>query len=70
MLEHFDLLCESMGELRASRVMRGLLLWYTKGLPGSSNFRGAFTGIRDLHTILSAVDNYFNELKNEHTGDL
>ncbi|HIJ36757.1 MAG TPA: tRNA dihydrouridine synthase DusB [Deltaproteobacteria bacterium] len=70
MLEHFGLLCENMGELRASRVMRGLLLWYTKGLPRSSRFRGAFTGIRDLNTMISAMDEYFNELDNEHSSTL
>ncbi len=70
MLEHFDLLCESMGEYRASKVMRGLLLWYTKGLPKSSRFRGAFTGIRDLNTMISAVDEYFSELENEHLKNL
>ncbi len=64
MLEHFDLLCEYMGELRASRVMRGLLLWYTKGLPGSSRFRGAFTGIRDLATMIFAVNEFFKEIEN------
>jgi tRNA-dihydrouridine synthase B len=63
MLEHFGLLRETMEELRASRVMRGLLLWYTKGLPRSSQFRGAFTGIRDLKTMISAMDEYFNELE-------
>ena len=69
MLEHFGLLCESIGELRASRIMRGLLLWYTKGLPRSSRFRGAFTKIRDLDTMISAVDEYFNELGNGHLNN-
>lgn len=61
-LEHFRLLIDHMGEQRATRVMRGLLLWYTKGLPYSSRFRGAFTGIHDLDTMITAMDAYFNLL--------
>ena len=67
MLEHFGLLCEIMEERRASKVMRGLLLRYTKGLPRSSKFRGAFTGIRDLDSMISAMDEYFSELENGHS---
>ena len=61
-LEHFRLLIDHMGEQRATRVMRGLLLWYTKGLPHSSRFRGAFTGIHDLDTMMTAMDDYFSLL--------
>ncbi len=59
-LEHFSLLKAHMGEQKASRVMRGLLLLYTKGLPHSSRFRGAFTGIQDFETMITAMDAYFS----------
>jgi len=60
--DHFRLLMEQMGEGRAAKAMRGLLLWYTKGLPYSAGFRGAFTDIHDLDTMIAAMDAYFSVL--------
>lgn len=62
-LEHFQGLCEAMGERRAALVMRGLLLRYTKGLPHSSDFRGSISRINDLETLVSAMDNYFSSIQ-------
>jgi len=64
-LEHFALLSRVIGENRASKMMRGLLLGYTKGLPHSSSFRGSFTGINDFNTMISALDNYFGTLSRD-----
>jgi nifR3 family TIM-barrel protein len=61
-LSHFTHLSQIIGEGRASKLMRGQLLWYTKGLPHSSRFRGAFTGIKDVHTMMAALDQYFEAL--------
>ena len=68
-LAHFTHLSHIIGEERASKLMRGQLLWYTKGLPNSSRFRGAFTGIRDVHTMMAALDRYFESLM-ENRGTL
>jgi len=62
-MEHFRLLSLDMGEPKASKVMRGLLLRYTKGLPNSSRFRGTFTGIKSLESLMAALDSYFTELE-------
>ena len=62
-MEHFLLLSDSMGENRAAKKMRGLLLWYTKSLPYSTRFRGSMTHVRDLETLISAVDEYFSFLE-------
>ena len=64
-MEHFRLLSVSIGEYRAAKTMRGLLLWYTKGLPRSSRFRGLITRIKDLNTLISALDQYFSTLEDE-----
>ena len=61
--KHFRLLTLDLGEPTASKVMRGLLLRYTKGLPNSSRFRGAFTQIRSLEDSMSALDSYFTDLE-------
>jgi nifR3 family TIM-barrel protein len=62
-LEHFRLLIDHVGEQRASLSMRGLLLWYTKGLPHSSRFRGSINKIRDLDSLLHVMDSYFSKLE-------
>ncbi|MBW1802913.1 MAG: tRNA-dihydrouridine synthase, partial [Deltaproteobacteria bacterium] len=64
-MKHYDLLSDSMGEYRAALCMRGLLLRYTKGLPYSSRFRERITRIRDLESLSSFMDGYFNLLKDK-----
>lgn len=61
-LEHFNQLSLIIGENRAAKMMRGLLLWYTKGLPHSGRFRGTMTSIKDFDTLVSAMDQYFSFL--------
>jgi nifR3 family TIM-barrel protein len=62
-MEHFGLLCDLMGESGAARNMRGLLLWYTKGLPNSTAFRGVINRIHDLGTLVSTLDAYLFHLE-------
>ncbi len=61
--EHFHLLTLLMGESRAAKKMRGLLLSYTKGLPNSRSFRSAFTGILNSESLVAALDRYFATLE-------
>lgn len=62
-MEHYNHLTNVLGNRRAMLCMRGLLLRYTKGLPGSSKFREAFTKIKDFKTLISAMDGYFQTLE-------
>jgi len=64
-LEHGRLLSQSIGEQRAARAMRGLLLHYTKGLPHSCRFRGRITQIKDLESLIATLDHYFSTLKDD-----
>ena len=66
-MEHFRLLSLTMGDVRAAKIMRGLLLWYTKGLPGSNRFRGSITRIKDWDTLISLLDHYFFTLEDKKT---
>jgi nifR3 family TIM-barrel protein len=61
-MEHFNILYDSLNEHRAALCMRGLLLHYTKGLPNSGRFREKFTRIKDLKSLVSVMDNYFTEV--------
>lgn len=60
---HFRLLAEHMGPRQAARAIRGPLLWYTKGLPHSNRFRRNISGIKDLGTLMNALDAYFRTLE-------
>jgi nifR3 family TIM-barrel protein len=62
-LEHHRLLRDHYGAITTSRLMRGLMLWYTKRLPHSSRFRGAFTGIQDFPDLIRGLDAYFKFLQ-------
>jgi tRNA-dihydrouridine synthase B len=66
-MEHFRLLSLSTGEQRAAKIMRGLLLWYTKGLPSSSRFRGSITRIKDSETLITLLDDYFLTLEDKES---
>jgi nifR3 family TIM-barrel protein len=60
---HFRLLCESMEERKAALAMRGVLLFSTRGLPFSSQFRESIARIRDMESLVSAMENYFSRLE-------
>ena len=62
-MQHFTLLSQSVGEARAAVQMRGLLLRYTKGLPGSAGFRGRLTRVEDLPTLIGALDGFLGSLQ-------
>jgi nifR3 family TIM-barrel protein len=62
---YFQALSDLMGQQRAARSMRGLLLRYTKGLPHSSRFRGSINKIKDLDSLVSTLDDYFSILEDE-----
>ncbi|MBW2095528.1 MAG: tRNA dihydrouridine synthase DusB [Deltaproteobacteria bacterium] len=62
-MEHFEALSAMVGGGKAARIMRGLLLWYTKGLPFSSNFRGQITAIKDMESLVSTMHTYFSSLE-------
>jgi tRNA-dihydrouridine synthase B len=62
-MRHYDLLQDSMNEYRAALCMRGLLIHYTKGLPGSGRFREGFSRIKDLESLVSVMDKYFTDLE-------
>ncbi len=62
-MEHFTALSAMVGESRAARIMRSLLLWYTKGLPHSATFRGHITCIKDMDSLLSVMHAYFSSLE-------
>jgi tRNA-dihydrouridine synthase B len=62
-MKHYHLLSDEMGERRAAFHFRGLLLRYTKGLPGSGRFRGSIEQVKDLQSLVGAMDGYFTSVE-------
>lgn len=63
-LEHYDLMVKFKGERRASQAIRGILLWYTKGLPYSSKFRAMVGRIKDKDALIKVLNEYFSSISN------
>ncbi len=57
--EHMQALREHHGEHTAIRMARKHVLWYSRGLPNSTEFRAAFTRIDDWKAQLRAAQAYF-----------
>lgn len=64
-IEHYELMVRYRGERRASQAIRGMLLWYTRGLPYSSRFRAMVGKIRDKETLIRLLDDYFDSISKE-----
>lgn len=61
-MEHFQFLSGTLGEHRAAGAIRGLLLFYTKGLRNSTRFRDSITKISDMKSLAATVNQYFASL--------
>jgi nifR3 family TIM-barrel protein len=61
--KHWDLEVRYGGERLANRTFRKHLLWYTKGLTGSSRFRDMVGKIKDHRVIFSEIDKYFESVE-------
>jgi len=56
---HYELLIAHVGEKRATYIMRGLLLLYTKGLPNRRFLRASISEIDGRDTFFNTVRTYF-----------
>ena len=69
--QHAVMLMEHVGLPTATFMLRSVLMWYTKGLPGSSQFRRSINQIKEFEPLMERVDEYFTFLAEaEKAGDL
>jgi tRNA-dihydrouridine synthase B len=61
-LEHYDAMLAHYGVLPGSRIARKHVAWYTKGLPGSAEFRSRIMQIDDPRAVPAAVDAFYAPL--------
>ena len=58
-LEHYMLLIRYLGERRATNLMRGLLILYTKGLPYRRFLKGSISELDGREKLLTVLSTYF-----------
>jgi tRNA-dihydrouridine synthase B len=59
---HWKMEAQFSGDEIADKSFRKHLLWYTKGLPGSSRFRQVVSGMQDRQTMVDEVNRFFQSL--------
>ncbi len=62
--KHWSMEAELCGSRAAARNFRKHLLWYTKGLEGSSRFRNLVSALPERESMLAELDKYFQSLAN------
>jgi nifR3 family TIM-barrel protein len=62
--DHLQLETEYEGVARGGLSFRKHLLWYTRGLRGSSSFRQKISCLHEQEDMLAALGDYFEEINN------
>jgi tRNA-dihydrouridine synthase B len=70
--EHMQHLIDFHGQRTASKLARKHVIWYSKGLRGSADFRGRFQIMEDWQQMMAYAESYFlspdHQLANEGKG--
>lgn len=62
LLKHYALMQECHGSNPGLRLARKHVAWYSKGLPGSADFRAAVNRLDDPAAVLDLIDRFFDPL--------
>ena len=62
LLRHYDLMLSHFGVEPGLRMARKHLAWYSRGLPGSAEFRATVTRIPDVALVLDLIDRFYDPL--------
>lgn len=62
-LRHLRMMVESQGQVHGAREFRKHLIWYTRGLRGSSDFRSQIPRWETLSEMTGRIQEYFQTLK-------
>ena len=61
-LAHYDAVLTQFGAFAGVRLARKHLSWYSRGLPGSAEFRARMMRMDDAETVLAALDAFYDPL--------
>ncbi len=62
MLEHYAAMLTHFGSQAGLRLGRKHIAWYSRGLPGSAEFRAAVMRIDDVPGVLRLIDSFYDPL--------
>ena len=62
MLRHYDDMLSHYGATAGSRMARKHIGWYSKGLPGSAEFRGAVNRVDDPDAVKAMIRAFYAPL--------
>ena len=61
-LEHYDRMLSQFGAGPGVRLARKHLSWYSRGLPGSAEFRATMNRLADAESVISLIDRFYDPL--------
>jgi tRNA-dihydrouridine synthase B len=61
-LEHYEAMLQHYGIAAGSRIARKHIAWYSKGLPGSAEFRGAINQTDDTGRVGAMIRSFYEPL--------
>src|SRR3984885_3078734 len=59
---HYRLILDHFGEQAGVRLARKHISWFSRGLPGSAEFRATVTRLPDAASVLSLIDSFYDRL--------
>jgi tRNA-dihydrouridine synthase len=59
---HYQTILEQFGEPAGVRLARKHLSWYSRGLPGSAEFRAAVNRLPDAASVMQLIDCFYDRL--------
>ena len=62
LLEHYQLMLAHFGEGPGLRMARKHLAWYSRGLPGSAEFRATVMRFADVSAVLALIEAFYEPL--------
>ena len=62
MMRHYQAVLAMFGEPAGVRLARKHLSWYSRGLPGSAEFRAAVNRLPDAAAVLGLIDTFYERL--------
>jgi tRNA-dihydrouridine synthase B len=62
MLRHYEAMQQHFGTQPGMRIARKHLAWYSRGLPGSAEFRQAMNRAPEVETVLEMIDRFYDPL--------
>jgi tRNA-dihydrouridine synthase B len=62
LLRHYDAILSQFGTGLGVRLARKHLSWYSRGLPGSGEYRATMNRLPDVNSVLALIDRFYDPL--------